>query len=84
MLAAAGFELSGRSEFLVEHHWTLPELAGFARTLSVLPGAALAEHATAFDDSLSAELGPYARDGSLTETVSFACELAVKDPSVAA
>jgi SAM-dependent methyltransferase len=84
VLAGAGFELCGRSEFLVEHRWTLPELAGFARTLSVFPATALAEHAAAFDDSLSAELGPYLRDGGLTETVSFACELAVKGPSVAA
>ena len=58
--------------------------AGFARTLSVLPTAALADHAAAFDDSLSAELGRYATDGYLTEAVSFACELAVKGPSVAA
>jgi SAM-dependent methyltransferase len=84
VLTAAGLEPAGRSEFLVEHRWTLPGLAGFARTLSVLPTAALADHAAAFDDSLSAELGPYARDGRLTETVSFACELAVKGPSVAA
>jgi SAM-dependent methyltransferase len=53
-----------------------------ARFSVVVP--ALADHAAAFDDSLSAELGPYARDGRLTETVSFACELAVKGPSVAA
>ena len=84
VLSGAGFELIGRTEFLVEHHWTVPELAGFARTLSVLPAAALADHSAAFDDSLSAGLGPYARDGRLTETVSFAYELAVKGPSVAA
>ena len=84
VLTVAGIEPAGHSEFLVEHHWTLPELAGFARTLSVLPTAALADHAAAFDDSLSAELGPYARDGRLTETVSFTCELAVKGPPVAA
>jgi len=53
-------------------------------SLSVLPAAALADHAAAFDDSVAAELGPCARDGYLTETVSFACELAVKGPSVAA
>jgi len=40
--------------------------------------------AAAFDDSLSAELSPYARDGRLIETVSFTCELAVKGRSVAA
>ena len=84
VLTEAGFELIGRNEFLVEHRWTLPELAGFARSLSTLPAGALAAQAAAFDDSISAELGPYARDGHLTETVSFAYELAVKAPSVAA
>ena len=67
VLTAAGFELTGRFEFLAEHRWTLPELAGFARTLSILPTDTLADHAAAFDDSLSAELGLYARDGYLTE-----------------
>jgi SAM-dependent methyltransferase len=84
VLTEAGFELIGQPEFLVEHRWTLPELAGFARTLSILPADALAAQGAAFDDSLSAELGPYVRDGYLTETVSFAYELAVKAPSVAA
>ena len=76
VLTEAGFELLGRPEFLVEHRWTLPELAGFARTLSILPAGALADNAAAFDDALAAELGPYVRDGYLTETVSFAYELA--------
>jgi SAM-dependent methyltransferase len=84
VLTGAGFELTGRFEFLAEHRWTLPELAGFARTLSILPTDTLADNAAAFDDSLSAELGPYARDGYLTEAVSFSYELAVKGPSVAA
>ena len=84
VLTEAGFELIGQPEFLVEDRWTLPELAGFARTLSILPADALADHAAAFDDALAAELGPYVRDGYLTETVSFAYELAVKAPSVAA
>lgn len=75
VLAGAGFELDGRFEFLVEHRWTLPELAGFARSLSVLPASALAGHAAAFDAKLAAELGPYASDGYLTETVSFAYDL---------
>jgi SAM-dependent methyltransferase len=84
VLTSAGFELTGRFEFLAEHRWTLPELAGFARTLSILPTDTLADKAAAFDDSLSAELGPYARDGYLIEAVSFSYELAVKGPSVAA
>ena len=81
VLTEAGFELIGRRQFLVEHRWTLPELAGFARTLSTLPADTLAGQAAAFDDSLSAELGPYLRDGHLTETVSFASELARKAPA---
>jgi SAM-dependent methyltransferase len=81
VLTEAGFELTGRRHFLVEHRWTLPELAGFARTLSTLPADALAAQAAAFDDSLSAELGPYVRDGYLTETVSFAYELARRAPA---
>jgi SAM-dependent methyltransferase len=81
VLTEAGFELIGRHQFRVEHRWTLPELAGFARTLSTLPADALAAQAAAFDDSLSSELGPYVRDGYLTETVSFAYELARRAPA---
>jgi SAM-dependent methyltransferase len=75
VLAGAGFELVGHFEFPVEHRWTLPALAGFARSLSVLPASVLTEHAAAFDADLFAVLGPYASDGVLTETVSFAHEL---------
>jgi SAM-dependent methyltransferase len=78
VLSDAGFEVAGRFEFLVEHHWTLPELAGYARSLSVFPASVLAEHSDAFDDSLSAGLGPFLDDGHLIETVSFAYELARK------
>jgi hypothetical protein len=56
--------------------------AGYSR--AILRADALAAQAAAFDDSLSAELGPFVRDGHLTEKVSFVCELAVKGPSVAA
>jgi hypothetical protein len=84
VLSGAGFELAGRFEFPVEHRWTLPELAGFARSLSLLPAAVLTEHAAAFDADLFAVLGPYASDGVLTETVSFAYELACKVLSGAA
>jgi hypothetical protein len=81
VLTEAGFELIGRPEFLAEHRWTLPELAGFARTLSILPADALAAQSAAFDDSLAAGLEPYVRDGYLTETVSFAYELVRKAPA---
>jgi SAM-dependent methyltransferase len=78
VLSDAGFEVVGRFEFPVEHRWTVPELAGYARSLSVFPAPALADHSAAFDGSLSEELGPFLVDGRLTETVSFACELARK------
>jgi SAM-dependent methyltransferase len=80
VLTAAGFELVGRFEFPVPHQWTLPELAGYARSLSVLPASALAgaDQSAALEDSLTAELAPFLVDGHLTETVSFAYELARK------
>jgi SAM-dependent methyltransferase len=78
VLSDAGFDVVGRFEFPVEHRWTVPELAGYARSLSVFPASALADHSTAFDASLAEELGPFLVDGRLTETVSFAYELARK------
>jgi SAM-dependent methyltransferase len=78
VLSDAGFEVAGRFEFPVPHDWTLPELAGYARSLSVFPAEALADHSAAFDASLAEELGPFLADGHLTETVSFAYELARK------
>jgi SAM-dependent methyltransferase len=78
VLSDAGFDVVGRFEFPVEHRWTVPELAGYARSLSVFPASALADHSAAFDASLAEELGPFLVDGQLTETVSFAYELARK------
>jgi SAM-dependent methyltransferase len=78
VLSEAGFEVVGRYEFPVSHDWTVPELAGYARSLSVFPAAVLADHSAAFDASLSEELGPFLVDGHLTETVSFAYELGRK------
>jgi SAM-dependent methyltransferase len=78
VLSEAGFDVVGRFEFPVEHRWTVPELAGYARSLSVFPAPALADHSAAFEASLAEELGPFLVDGHLTETVSFAYELARK------
>ena len=78
VLSEAGFEVVGRFEFPVSHDWTVPELGGYARSLSVFPAAVLAEHSAAFDASLAEELGPFLVDGHLSETVSFAYELARK------
>jgi SAM-dependent methyltransferase len=78
VLAGAGFETVGRFEFTIPHEWTVPELTGWVRSLSIMPPAVLARHATDFDAELAATLAPYARDGRLTETVSYAYELARK------
>jgi SAM-dependent methyltransferase len=84
VLASAGFEPAGRYEFPAPHDWTVPELAGYVRSTSPLPPSVLGEHAAAFDAELAAALSPYARDGRLAETVSFACELARKPPAATA
>ncbi|MGW1752123.1 hypothetical protein ACWCRD_42240 [Streptomyces sp. NPDC002092] len=76
VLSRAGFEVAGRHEFGVEHHWTLPELAGHIRSTSFLPSSVLAEHASEFDADLIAEPSRHTTNGRLAETVDFAYELA--------
>ena len=78
VLADAGFAVAGRQEFVLEHRWRLPELAGFVRSASFLPAGVLGDHGAAFDADLAAALGPFADDGAFTESVSFAYDLARK------
>ena len=78
VLSAAGFEAAGRYEFTSAHRWTVPELAGFVRSTSVLPPSVLGDQAAAFDASLASALDPYADGGYLTATISFSYELARK------
>jgi SAM-dependent methyltransferase len=78
VLSDAGFELAGSRDFAIEHRWTLPGLAGLIRSTSFLPASVLGGQAAAFDADLAASLGPHSQDSVLTETVSFACELARK------
>jgi hypothetical protein len=78
VLADAGFELAGSSEFAIEHRWTVPELAGLIRSTSFLPAAVIGDQAAAFDADLAASLGLQDEDGIFTETVSFICEMARK------
>jgi SAM-dependent methyltransferase len=80
VLRGAGFATVGRYEFKVAHSWTVPELAGWVRSLSVLPPSVLADRGADFDAELGAVLDPFTRDGRLTETVSYAYELARKPP----
>jgi SAM-dependent methyltransferase len=78
VLSRAGFEPVGRHEFSVEHHWTIPELAGHIRSTSFLPPSVLADHAAEFDTDLTTELSRHTANDRLTETVNFAYELARK------
>jgi SAM-dependent methyltransferase len=78
LLAEAGFEVAGHHEFAVGHRWSLPELSGFIRSTSFLPSSVLGDREAAFDADLAAALGPFAKDGALAETVSFAYDLARK------
>jgi SAM-dependent methyltransferase len=78
LVSECGFGLVGRYEFPDRRSWTVPELAGFIRSTSFLSAPVLAEHGDAFDEELAAALGPYTTDGTVTETVRFAYELARK------
>lgn len=78
MLAGAGFELAGRYEVPVSHEWTVAELAGYVRSTSPLPPSVLGDRGADFDADVAASVGRYPRDGRLTETVSYAYELARK------
>jgi SAM-dependent methyltransferase len=78
VLSDAGFEWAGREEFITEHRWSLPELAGYVRSTSALPAPVLAGQADAFDADLAASLGPFGDAGVFTQTVSFAYELGRK------
>jgi hypothetical protein len=78
VLSDAGFEVAGRHEFISEHRWSLPELAGFIRSASFLPASVLGDHAAAFDADLTASLGPHSDGDAFTENVSFVYDLARK------
>jgi hypothetical protein len=78
VLRGAGFESAGRREFVLEHRWSLPELAGYIRSTSLLPAAVLGDQAAAFDADLAAKLSPYSHDGGFPQTVTFAYDLARK------
>jgi hypothetical protein len=72
------FEVAGRHEFTVRPDWRLPEIAGYIRSMSVLPAAELGERAAVFEADLAAGLAPYGTGGAYPQDVSFAYELARK------
>lgn len=83
VLSDAGFEVVGRHEFAGEYRWSLPELAGYVRSTSLLPVSVLGDQAAAFDADLAETLRPHADDGSdtFTAAMSFAYELVRKPAS---
>jgi SAM-dependent methyltransferase len=82
VLSGAGFDWAGREEFIVEHRWSLRELAGYVRSTSMLPACVLGDKGDAFDADLAASVGPFGAGGVFTQAVSFAYELGRK-PSAA-
>ena len=76
VLTAAGFQAVRSARFLTDHEWTAEELIGFVYSTSALPKAVLGTHAQAFESELRSELGSYAIDNKLRETIDFAYELA--------
>ena len=75
LMAEAGFVPGGRYDFTVEKRWRVDELIGFVNATSFLPVSVVAEQTRAFAADLVTQLSPYARDGVLTQAVSFAYEL---------
>jgi hypothetical protein len=78
VLAEAGFEVAGRREYAAAHRWTMPQIAGYVRSTSILRATPLGGQAAAFDADLAARLGPLSQDGTFTQLVSSAYDLARK------
>jgi ubiquinone/menaquinone biosynthesis C-methylase UbiE len=78
VLSDAGFEVAGEYEFTAGHQWSLPELAGYLRSTSMLPPEVLGDQADAFDADLAASLAPHADGGTFPDTLSFIYELSRK------
>jgi len=73
VLATAGFAGCVRSTFTTSHRWTVPELAGFTYSTSMLPRAVFGDRAGEFENDLAARLV-----GDLTSVTTYAYDLAVK------
>ena len=76
VLRRAGLDYVGEHTFPVEHEWTVPSLAGFLYSTSVLNRNALGDHVDAFEADLAARLFAREPDGVFRQTLRFAYELA--------
>ena len=76
ILREAGFEAAGTREFPVGWEWTAGQLIGFAYSTSILPRAALGDHAAGFEEDLRRSLHACEPAGRFPQTIRFACVLA--------
>jgi ubiquinone/menaquinone biosynthesis C-methylase UbiE len=76
VLQEAGFELVGSFEFPAMHEWTIQALIGFVYSTSILPRRVVGELADEFEEDLLTELGACQATGPLSQTITFAYDLA--------
>jgi SAM-dependent methyltransferase len=76
VLAAAGFNVVGRYEFVDRHDWTVDELVGFLYSTSFFPRAALGARAVEFETDLAQRLLAVEPSGVFREEFTTAYDLA--------
>ena len=76
VLERAGLSFVGRSEYCVEHSWSLESLTGFVYSTSFLNRQALGTHVEAFEEDLQHRLLACEPAGVFRQTLSFGLDLA--------
>lgn len=76
ILTEAGLEIVGRYSFTADRDWTVPEIAGYVASTSVLSPQALGDQAAEFDADLRRELGAAQPDGRFRQETEMAYDLA--------
>ena len=76
VLERAGLSFVGRSEFRVEHSWSVESLTGFVYSTSSLNRGALGAHVEAFEQDLRDRLLASEPAGVFRQTLSFGLDLA--------
>jgi len=77
VLAAAGFNVVGRYDFVDLHDWTLDELVGFLYSTSFFPRAALGARAVEFEADLAQRLFAVEPSGVFREEITAGYDLAI-------
>ncbi len=76
VLAAAGFEVASKFEFVTPYTWTIESLAGFTFSTSILSRAVLGELSESFQTDLRKELFAIEPSGAFRQDISFAYDFA--------